>query len=59
MDLVGATFSRFVSNQVCSVFRYPSCIVAVGISLCVDVIVKSSAYDIMFVFAGVGGVSRM
>ena len=25
-------------------------------SLCVDVIVKSSAYDIMFMLAGVGGV---
>ena len=24
-------------------------------SLCVDVIVKSSAYDIMFMLAGVGG----
>ena len=26
---------------------------------CVDVIVKSSAYDIMFMLAGVGGVSCM
>ena len=28
-------------------------------SLCVEVIVKSSAYDIMFMLAGVGGVSCM
>ena len=49
--LVGATFSQFVLNQVCNVFRWPySCIVAVGISLCVDVIVKSPAYDIMTMF---------
>ena len=27
--------------------------------LCVDMIVKSSAYDIMFVLEGVGGVSCM
>ena len=60
MDLVGATFSRFVSNHVCKVFKYLcSCIVAVGMSLCVDAIVKSSAYDIRFVLAGVGGVSCM
>ena len=32
-----------------------SCAVAVGMSLCVDVIVKSSAYDIMFMLVGVGG----
>ena len=58
MDLVGATFSQFVSNQVGNVFRYPcSCIVAVGMSLCVDVIEKSSAHDIMFMLAGMGGVS--
>ena len=60
MDLVGATFSRFVSNQVCSVFKcfvLCSCAVAVGMSLGVDVIVKSSAYDIMFMLAGVEGVS--
>ena len=38
MDLVGATFIRFVSNQVCNVFRYPcGCIVAVGMSLCIRV----------------------
>ena len=44
MDLVGATFTRFVSNQVCSVFNWLcSCAVAVGMSLCVAVIVKSSA----------------
>ena len=60
MDLAGATFSRFVSNQVCSVLKQLcGCAVAVGISLCVDVIVKSSAYDIMFMLAGVGGVSCM
>ena len=30
MDLVGATFSQFVWNQVCNVFRKPcSCIVEV------------------------------
>ena len=28
-------------------------------SLCVDVSVKSSAYDIMFMLVGVGGVSCM
>ena len=28
-----------------------------GMSLCVVVIVKSSAYDIMFLFPGIGGVS--
>ena len=60
MDLVGDTFSRFVSNQVCSVFKLLcSCAVAVGMSLCVDVIVKSSGYDIKFILAGVGGVSCM
>ena len=54
MDLVGATFSRFVSNQVCSVFKWLcSCAVAVRMPLCVDVIVKSSAYDNMFLLAGV------
>ena len=47
-----------LSNQVRSVSRYPcSCAVAVGMSLCVDVIVKSSAYDIMFV-GGCGGECR-
>ena len=30
-----------------------------GISLCVDVIVKSSTYEIMFILAGVGRVSCM
>ena len=56
MDLVGATFSLLVSNQVCRVFRQScSSAVAVGILLCVDVMVKSSAYDIMLVLAGVGG----
>ena len=60
MGLVGVTFSQFVSNQDCNVFRYPcSCIVAVGMSLCVDVIVKSSAYDIMFLLMGVMEVSCM
>ena len=49
--------SRFVSNQVCNVFRYRCCcIVAVGMS-CVDEIVKSSAYDIIFMLAGERGVS--
>ena len=28
-------------------------------SLCVDVIVKSSTYDVIFMLAGVGGVSCM
>ena len=57
MDLVGATFSRFVSNQVCSVFKLRcSCAVAVGMSLCVDVIVKSSAYDIMLCWKVCGSV---
>ena len=56
VDLVGATFSQFNPNQVCSVFSKPcNCAVAVGMSLCVDVILKSSAYDIMFMLAGVGG----
>ena len=32
-----------------------SCVVAIRMSLCVDVILKSSAYDIMFMLAGVGG----
>ena len=60
MDLVHTIFSRFVSNQVCCVFRLPcSCAVAVWMSLCVDGIVKSSAYDIMFMLVGVGGVSCM
>ena len=56
MDLVCATFNLFVLNQVCSVFKkLCSYAVAVGMSLCVDVIVNSSAYDIMFMLAGVGG----
>ena len=49
MELVGGTISLFVLNQVCRVFRlFCSCVVAVGMSLCVDVIIKASAYDIMF-----------
>ena len=36
-----------------------SCAVAVGMSLCVDVIVNSSAYHLMFMFPGVGGESCM
>ena len=57
MDLVGATFSHFVSNQVCSVFRSPyNCAV---VSLCVEVIGKSYAHDIKFMLVGVKGVSSM
>ena len=57
-DLICATFSRFVSNHVCNVLRYPcSRIVAVRMSLCVDVIVMLSAYDIMLMLAGVVGES--
>ena len=53
MDLVGATFSWFVSNQACSVFKLLcSCAVAVGMSLCVDVIEKLSAYDIVLAGGG-------
>ena len=41
-------------------FRYPcSSVVVVGMSLCVELIAKSSAYDIMFMLADVGGVSSM
>ena len=45
---VGAAFVRFVLNKVYSVFGlFCNCVKTVGMSLCVDVIVKSSAYDIM------------
>ena len=52
------SFSRFVLNHVCSVFRLLcSCVVAVGMPLWVDVILKSPAYAIMLTLAGLGAVS--
>ena len=57
VDLVGATFSPF--GSVVCLGSLVSCAVVVGMSLCVDVIVKSSAYDIMLMLVGVRGVSRM
>ena len=58
--LTGATFILFVANHVCSVFKQLfSCVVAVGILLCVDVMVTSSAYDIRLTLVGVGGVLCM
>ena len=43
-------------NKVCSLLRiFCSCVVSVGMLLCVDVIVKSSAYDIMLMLWGGGG----
>ena len=60
VDLVGATFSQLMVNQVWSEFRlFCSCFVVVMMSLCVDVIVKSSAYEIMLMLLGEGGVSCM
>ena len=48
MDLVGATFSRFVRTR--SVVCLGSLVVALWRWVCVDVIMKSSAYDIMFMY---------
>ena len=50
MWTIGDTFTHY----------RPGCAVAVGMSLCIDVIVKSTAYDIMFMLTGVvGGVMHV
>lgn len=61
MDLIGATFNLLVLNQVYYrvLKKFCSCIVAVGMLLCVGVSMKFSAHDIMLMLAGGKKVSCM
>jgi hypothetical protein len=53
VDLAGANFHLFVVNHICRMFRYGcTCVLAIFVLLCLELMVISSTYEAMLMSGG-------